>query len=183
MASSVFTSPTKAGIALLEPITQAVFYRAAALTTYVPVGDSAVLHAGDAVHTDASGRAYITYADGTTLIVEPNTDLVIDVSVNESNLFVLVTQNAGRVWYQISRTLSPSARYEVHSGSLAAVVRAGSTVQVDVTDTGTNVTTVEGSTDTTSAGETVTVDAGNGTTVSSGGAPAAAAPTTATPPP
>jgi hypothetical protein len=182
MAASAFTSPARDGIALLEPIAQAVSYRLAASSIFVAASDSVVLHAGDAVRTDASGRAYITYADGTTLVVEPNSDLVIDMSVNEDNLFALITQNAGRVWYQISRTLSPGARYEVRSGSLAAVVRAGSTVSVDVTDEGTNITTVEGSVDTTSGGETVTITAGNGTTVASGTAPSAVAPATATPP-
>src|SRR5919201_1728344 len=176
MASSVLNASSRAGIALLEPIAQAVFYRAAGETNFALADDSVVLRDGDAVRTDASGRAYITYADGTTLVVEPNTELAIDVSEKDNDLLVLITQNAGRVWYQISRTLSPDARYEVRSGSLAAVVRAGTTVAVDVTTDGTNVTAIEGAADATSGGQTVTVTAGNGTTVASGSAPS-------TPPP
>jgi len=180
MATAAYTAPARTGIALLEPITQAVFYRTPAMTSFALVGDHVVLSAGDAVRTDATGRAYITYADGTSLVVEPNSDLVITVSAQDSDLLVLVTQNAGRVWYQISRTLSPSARYEVHSGSLAAVVRAGSTIQVDVTSDGTTVTAVEGTVDTSSGGSTVTVTAGTGTSVASGQPPVALAPTIVT---
>jgi hypothetical protein len=183
MASSVLNASSRSGIALLEPIAQAVFYRAAGETNFALADDSVVLRDGDAVRTDASGRAYITYADGTTLVVEPNTELAIDVSEKDNDLLVLITQNAGRVWYQISRTLSPDARYEVRSGSLAAVVRAGTTVAVDVTTDGTNVTAIEGAADATSGGQTVTVTAGNGTTVASGSAPSTAAPATVTPPP
>ena len=183
MVATAYTSPATSGIALLEPITQAVFFRTPTMPSYALVGDHAVLNAGDGVRTDATGRAYITYADGTSLVVEPNSDLVINVSAQDNDLFVLITQNAGRVWYQISRTLSPSARYEVRSGSLAAVVRAGSTVEVEVTSEGTNVTAVEGSAETSSGGSTLTVTAGTGTTVTSGQPPLALVPTNVTPPP
>lgn len=174
MAANVFASPMQSGIALLEPVSQAVSYRASAATKFTVVSDGAVLRAGDAVRTDSSGRAFITYADGTSLVVEPSSDLVIEAKTVGGDLLMLVTQNAGRVWYQISRTLSPSARYEVRSGSLAAVVRAGSTVEIEVTGDATNVTAVEGAADATSGGETVTVTAGTGTSVAFGGAPAPA---------
>lgn len=183
IAASAIMSPSHSVIALLEPISQGVFMRTAAMGTDARVGDHALLRSGDAVRTDATGRAFITYADGTIFVVEPNTDLVIDVRVRDTDLLVLITQNAGRVWYQIARSLIPGARYEVHSGSLAAVVRAGSIVSVVVTDEGASVTTASGAADASSSGQTVTVTSGTRTTVRPDSTPAPLVPAAATPEP
>ena len=177
------TLSSNGGIALLEPTAQGVFARTAGASADVRVASSLVLRAGDSVRTDATGHALIAYADGTILVVGPNSQLMIDVSASGPDLFVLITQNAGRVWYQISQSLSPGLRYEVHSGSLAAVVRAGSIVQVEVTDEGANVTAAVGAVDTTSRGETVVVTSGNGTIVKPDSTPAPLVPSTATPAP
>lgn len=161
-----------AALALLEPSVPTVAVQRAG-GPYSMATDSLALRTGDGVRTDATGRALITYADGTTLAVAPESELVIEtLQPNGRDLLVLVHQTAGRVWYQLSRSLSPSARYEVRSGALAAVVRAGSTVEVAVGQDGTtSVTTLEGAADTRVNGYEVTVTAGTTTTVTAGASP------------
>jgi len=167
------SSTTRAGtsLALLEPVAQTVSMRHAE-AAFVEVRAAVVLQPGDTVRTDDNGRAVVTYADGTGLVLEPNTEVVIEDIQDGPDPFVLITQNAGRVWYELSRTLSPNARYEVRSGALAAVVRAGSTVEVNVAPDGTtSVTAAQGSAETSAGGETVTVTQGTKTTATNGQPP------------
>lgn len=172
-----------AALALLEPSAQTVFVRQGE-SDFVATMRAVVLNTGDAVRTDATGRGVITYADGTTAVIEPDTEITIeDLRQNGPDLLVLISQNAGHVWYELSRTLSPNTRYEVRSSSLAAVVRAGSTVEFAVDPNGdATVTAVDGSADATAGGTTVTVTTGTTTTASGGSAPAPLVPASATPP-
>lgn len=165
-----------AALALLEPTVPSVHVRQAG-RPFSLATESVALQAGDAIRTDATGRALVTYADGTTLGLEPKSELVIEsLQRNGQDLFVLVNQTAGRVWYQLSRGLSPTARYTVRSGALAAVVRAGSTVEVAVSDEGASITALEGSVEATAGGTTVTVAEGTSALISTDDA-ASTAPT------
>jgi hypothetical protein len=171
-------------VGLLEPTSATVLVRLGP-ADFDKAIDRVVLRGGDAVRTDATGRALLTYADGATLVIEPNSEIVIE-SLEQSgrDVIVLISQTAGRVWYQLSRGMSQTARYEIRSGALAAVVRAGSTVEVAVAaDGSTTVTTAEGVAQASAGGSTVAVTTGTSTTVTPSGTPAPLAPSSATPPP
>ena len=187
VAFALVASPSRADttLALLEPTNPGVFVRPHDAQRFIQVTGSLVLNVGDAVRTDATGRALITYSDGTTLVVEPGTELVIEaIQQTNGDLFVLIRQTAGRVWYELSRNLAANSRYEVRSGALAMVVRAGSTVEVAVADDGTTtITATQGSAEASGGGATVTVTTGTTTTAAVGATPAPLAPASATPPP
>lgn len=104
------------------------------LGAYLLASDGQMLGVGDRVRTGSGGAALITYFDGSTVRLEPDSEVVIEVmQINSTGrVIVLMIQTAGRAWYTIASALSPSSRYEVRTTATAAVVRAGSTVQVDV---------------------------------------------------
>ena len=149
------------------------------------VADERVIQSGDRVATDVTGRAIVTYPDGSTALLEPGSELVIEfVQTGTNDYIVRMEQTLGRVWYAVTRTISGGSRYEVHSQAMASVIRAGSDSYVVVSPTGsTTVTTVSGAVETTAGGDEVTVPAGTSTTVEAGSPPRAPEPALAVAPP
>jgi hypothetical protein len=153
---------------------------------YALAYDGEMLRVGDRVRTGPTGIALITYFDGSTVTLDPDSEIAIELLEISSTgrVIVLMFQTAGRAWYSITSALSPSSRYEVRTAATAAVVRAGSTVQVEVADAGdTTVAALDGGVDTGAGGSTVSVTSGRQTVIATGATPAPPTPATATPPP
>ena len=183
-------SPASAQSALLD-----------ALSTHVTlahpgaVGDEVaverIIRSGDTVATDETGRAIITYPDGSTALLEEQSALTIEfVQTSAGDYAVRMQQTLGRVWYAVTRAVALGSRYEVRSAGMASVIRAGSDSYVTVSPNGeTSVVTISGTVDTSAGGAEVSVPAGSSTTVSGPGAtpvpvrsePALARPVTAKP--
>src|SRR4029077_3635953 len=131
-----------------------------------------VIRSGDSIATDQTGRAVVTYPDGSTALLEENSSLTIEfVQMSAGDYVVRMQQTLGRVWYAVTRVVSGS-RYEVRSAGSASVIRAGSDSYVSVSPSGeTTVVTISGTVDTTTAGGVdVSVPAGSSTTVRAPGA-------------
>lgn len=161
---------------------------AASADAFRPARDGEELAVGDAVRTDTSGRALLTFYEGTTAEVLPASLLVVErLETNASGgnpaaPVVSLRQLAGQVIHRLTRTLLPGAVYEVRTPSASAVVR-GTVLQVSVaTDGGTRIEVFQGSADVTGAGVTVVVPAGALTEVAPGQPPAPAAPNPSPPP-
>lgn len=153
-----------------------------------PARDGEELAVGDAVRTDNSGRALLTFYEGTTAEVLPASLLIVErletnaTGGNPAAPVVSLRQLAGQVIHRLTRTLLPGAVYEVRTPSASAVVR-GTVLQVSVaTDGGTRVEVFQGSAEVTGAGVTVVVPAGALTEVAPGQPPAPAAPNPSPPP-
>lgn len=134
-----------------------------------------VLYARDELTTGPSGFAVITYADGSTVALEPVSAVTVEaVQTNTAGrVLILMAQTAGRAWYTIASALSPNSRFEVRTPATAAVVRAGSTVQVEVDAVrGTGITTLSGAAEANAGGTAVGVAAGHSTVVPPGSTPA-----------
>jgi hypothetical protein len=137
-----------------------------------------VVRRGDRIRTDRTGQALITYRDGSTVLLDVDSEVVIElIEADERGVLVRMTQSLGRVWYSLSRTLSVDSRFEVRSAAMASVIRAGSDSYVVVGPGGeTTVVATVGTVETAGAGVTVTVAAGSGTSVAVGSAPSSPAP-------
>jgi hypothetical protein len=137
-----------------------------------------VVRGGDRIRTDRSGQALITYRDGSTVLVDVDSEIVIElIEADERGVLVRMTQSLGRAWYSLSRTLSVDSRFEVRSAAMASVIRAGSDSYVVVGPGGeTTVVATVGTVETAGAGVTVTVSAGSGTSVAVGSAPSSPGP-------
>jgi len=140
-----------------------------------------IIRSGDKVATNQTGRAVVTYPDGSTALLEENSALTIEfVQTSAGDYVIRMQQTLGRVWYAVTRAVTQGSRYEVHTAGMASVIRAGSDSYVSVSPTGeTTVVTISGTVDTSAGGVDVSVLAGSSTTVSAAGA----TPSANTPPP
>ena len=131
-----------------------------------------IIRSGDTVATDETGRAVVTYPDGSTALLEENSALTIEfVQTSAGDYVVRMQQTLGRVWYAVTRAVTLGSRYEVRSAGMASVIRAGSASYVSVSPDGeTTVATISGTVDTTAGGVEVSVPAGSSTTVTAPGA-------------
>jgi hypothetical protein len=99
--------------------------RADGSRTAVASGTS--LAVGDRVLTGPGGRALITFLDGTTVTVEPRSEIAVremDVGGRErSNIQVLIT--AGTVWARIANLLGGRGTVSLASNTRAAIAHDG----------------------------------------------------------
>lgn len=107
--------------------------------------DGEVLNEGDAIRTGADGRAILTYFEGSTVTIEPSTELAIDAAnaTADGSTVVSMTQNFGRTWHVVTKLITGGSKYEVRTPASTASVR-GTEFQVDTDSATTTVTTTEG---------------------------------------
>ncbi|TMF75059.1 MAG: hypothetical protein E6I18_11880 [Chloroflexi bacterium] len=125
-----------------------------------------IIRSGDTVATDETGRALVTYPDGSTALLDPSSALTIEfVQTTAGDYAVRMQQTLGRVWYAVTRAVTLGGRYEVRTAGMASVIRAGSDSYVTVSPSGeTTLVTISGTVDTTAAGAEVAVPAGSSRT-------------------
>jgi hypothetical protein len=121
-----------------------VSVRHGATSQFVAAVDGEVLNAGDAVRTGVDARAVLTYFEGSTVTVEPSTELAIDTAAARGNdTIVQMTQNAGRTWHVVTKLVTGNSKYEVRTPASTASVR-GTAFTVETDGTTTTITTTEG---------------------------------------
>jgi hypothetical protein len=160
--------------------------RHGATGSFVTATDGEVLAAGDAVRTGEGARAVLTYFEGSTVSVEPSSELTIETasSFTDGSTVVVMQQHFGRTWHVVTKLITGNSKYEVKTPASTASVR-GTAFLVDSDGERTVVTTTEGTViarvaDPERGGETVDVPVPAGTTheqkKDARPAPAAAAP-------
>jgi len=123
--------------------------RHGATASFVSATDGEVLVAGDTLRTGGDSRAVLTYFEGSTVSIEPNSELTIEkaAALTDGSTIVLMQQNFGRTWHVVTKLISGSSRYEVRTPSSTASVRGtifAVDVYVDADGPGATVTTSEG---------------------------------------
>jgi hypothetical protein len=151
---------------------------------FAPALDGEVFATGDLVRANVDGRAVLTFFDGSSLSVDPGSQVKVVAlnRVSTDGIQVTIEQSLGRSWSSVQKLKTPDSRYEVRTPSSTAVVRGtGFLALVQPLATGGTQTTYqvdEGSLQVTAtAGGTVTVPAGSQITIAEG----AAAPASVTP--
>lgn len=114
-------------------------------SAFVTATDGEVLLAGDTVRTGEGARAVLTYFEGSTVSVEPNTELTIETasSLSDGSTVVVMQQNFGRTWHVVTKLITGNSKYEVKTPASTASVR-GTAFEVDSDAERTTVTTTEG---------------------------------------
>ena len=164
------SSSASAQAALLDALsTRVTLAHASGVAAEVAVEQ--IIRSGDTVATDETGRAVVTYPDGSTALLEENSSLTIEfVQTSAGDYVVRMQQTLGRVWYAVTRAVTLGSRYEVRSAGMASVIRAGSDSYVSVSPSGeTTVVTITGTVDTSAGGVDVSLPAGSSTTVNAAG--------------
>ncbi len=75
--------------------------------------DGDVLNEGDAIRTGAEGRAILTYFEGSTVTIEPSTELAIDAAnaTVDGSTVVSMTQSVGRTWHVVTKLITGGSKY------------------------------------------------------------------------
>ncbi|HEX6061242.1 MAG TPA: FecR domain-containing protein [Candidatus Limnocylindria bacterium] len=145
--------------------------------------DGAVLIAGDTIMTGADARAVLTYFEGSTVEMEPASELTIDSARSDPNgdTIIVMQQNLGVTWHVVTHLLTTGSMYEIHTSTATASVRGTQfTVAIEPDGTTTQTTTEGAVADTdTQATATVLTQPGHQTKTRSGEAPAQPAPVAA----
>src|SRR5258706_575149 len=152
-------------------------------STFTEGRDGDFVQQGDVVRTGSDSHAVLTFFDGSTIEVEPDSELIVHTLQATGGGDILMTrrQNVGRSWHVVSRALTPNSKYEVRTPTATATVR-GTAFLVSVEPTGrTNVQTTEGVVHAIAGGEEVQVPPGYETNIDVGGTPPD--PATPAPPP
>jgi hypothetical protein len=110
--------------------------------------DGAVLYVGSTVRTSGDARAVITLFEGSTIALEPGSDITIEeATTRSSSTIVQLVQSVGRTWHVVTHLTTADSRYEVRTPAATASVR-GTAFEVAVDDgrggPTTTVTTTEG---------------------------------------
>ena len=142
---------------------------------FEPAIDGDLLATGDVVRADQQGRAVLTFFDGSSLSVEPGSQVkVLSLARTGSDgLQVTIEQLSGRTWASVRSLTAPGSRFELRTPTLTAVVRGTAFETLVETVNGQPVTTIRTTEGTVvvqaeGGGET-TVTAGNQVTVPEGG--------------
>src|SRR3954470_43590 len=152
--------------------------------TFAEGRDGDLVEQGDVVRTGDDSHAVLTFFDGSTIEVEPNSELIVHTlkATSAGDIVMEMQQNLGRSWHVVSRALTPNSKYEVRTPTTTAVVR-GTAFLVGVEPSGkTDVETTDGLVHTIAGGVEVQVPPGFHTNIAPGGTPPDA-PTPAPAPP
>lgn len=178
-ATGVFT-PKSQRVALgasttLSIISGEVQIRHGATGDFAAAADGAILGPGDTVRTGPDARAVLTYFEGSTVEIEPSSELAIQTAHGnpDGSTVIVMQQDLGVTWHVVTHLIQGGSKYEVHTGAATASVR-GTEFAVGVApDLSTTVTTTEGNVATSDPGATkvVAVTAGLTTTTKKGEKP------------
>lgn len=151
---------------------------------FAPALDGELYTTGDLVRANVDGRAVLTFFDGSSLSVDPGSQVKV-AALNRlptDGIQVTIEQTLGRSWQSVQKLRTPDSRYEVRTPSTSAVVRGtGFLTSVQQLATGGTQTTYQVDDGTlqvsANAGGTVSVPAGTQVTIAEGAqAPASATP-------
>lgn len=132
--------------AVLAVLNAGVFAQRGGQSDFVSALDGEVFVSGDIVRADAQGRAVLTFFDGSTISVEPNSDVrvVSLVKTASGGIQLTIEQTLGRTWASVSDLATPDSKFEIKTPSMTAIVRgtAFETIVEKLPD-GTTTTTVK----------------------------------------
>ncbi|MFC2004482.1 FecR domain-containing protein, partial [Chloroflexota bacterium] len=142
------------------------------LDTVQQGADGMTLIAGTRVKTTPDSHALLTFFEGSTIKLEPNTDVEIQqIEYDEQSTTIVLKQWLGRTWSRVVKMVDPGSHYQVETPSAVAVVR-GTLFTTEVEETGsTKVATTEGLVSVIGHDKEVYVPADQHTQVETGTAP------------
>ncbi len=141
--------------------------------TWQQADDGMTLRAGSRVKTAEGSHAVLTFFEGSSIKLEPCTDIQIQrvAHVDERSTEVVLKQWVGKTWCRVVKMIAPGSRYEIQTPSAIALVR-GTLFETEVDETAlTTVRTTEGLVSVSAQNEEVLLPAGNQVSVELGAPP------------
>ena len=156
---------------------------------FSPALDGDIFANGDVVKSSSGGRAVLTFFDGSTLSVEPGSQVKVTTlnRVGDGGIQLTIEQTLGRTWASVQKLKTPDSKFEIKTPTSTAVVR-GTAFETNVVQQPDGTTQVTYKTDegtvavTANAGGTTNVTANTQVTIATN-QPAPAQPTPTPPSP
>lgn len=163
-----------AGVDVRYVVGEAVLYRRGS-DQAEPIARGDTLAAGDRVVTAEKSAISLVFADGSYLLIGPDSEVLFDALSTFEGQGMLDTRirlQRGRLENRVKALQTPDARYEIHTPAAVTVVR-GTEFRIGADSDGASRSEVtEGKVNVSAAGETVPVSAGEGTRIEPGQPPA-----------
>jgi FecR-like protein len=105
---------------------------------FSPAMDGAVLYVGTMLRTSADARALITLFEGSTVELDPASDITIEEATMRSGS--TIEQALGRSWHVVTHLTTADSRYEPTTPAATASVRGGD-YEVTAADANSGLTT------------------------------------------
>lgn len=133
-------SPALASFTTLSIISGTVEVRDEGTSDFRPAEDGETLEVRDIVRTGPDSRALITFFEGSTLEMEPETEVTMQKleGEEEGGFFTRIGQSLGVTWHRVVEFTDPGSRYEVETPATNASVR-GTLFEVIVAEDGTTI--------------------------------------------
>ena len=151
-----------------------VFVMKAGTDEWVEAEAGISVEAGDSLKSGDDSTAEITFFDGSTIELEPNTQIQVtelDIAADTGATTILLKQELGDTISRVTKLADPASRYEVETPAGIAAVR-GSVMLVEVLGSGkTKITNIEGDIWAISGGKAVPIPEGRICTVTPGQPP------------
>jgi len=105
-----------------------VFLRKTGSEEWTAIAENTWVAAGDTVKTGENGAAVLTFLDGTEAVLDPNTEMSVEVLrlVSDEPIDIQLRLWIGSTWHKISKFCLPESRYEIDTPSAALVARGTS---------------------------------------------------------
>jgi hypothetical protein len=132
------SSPAQASFTTLSIISGTVEVRDEGTDEFRPAEDGETLEVGDSVRTRPDSRALITFFEGSTLEMEPETEVTLESleGEEEGGFFTKIGQSIGVTWHRVVEFTDGGSSYEVETPATVVAVR-GTLFQVEVEADGT----------------------------------------------
>jgi hypothetical protein len=172
-----FATPAQAHSSTVTVLSGQVFVRHGN-GAYAPIADGDIVSGGDTVRTAAASHGVLTLFDGTTIELEPDTELAITnlQASATGDKIVELTQAFGRTWHVVTHLASPASKYEIRTNASTAAVRGTAFEVVVGADGATRTITTEGDVAALAQGAEVHVLRGQFSSTTAGAAPTQAQP-------
>jgi hypothetical protein len=122
VAADAQARPAQQPAAILTVISGDVLLRAAG-GDFSSARDGAVLYVGSTLRTSADARAIITLIDGSTVELEPASDITIEDATRSGSTILQLARSLGRSWHVVTHFTTADSRYELRTPASTASVR------------------------------------------------------------
>lgn len=167
------SSPVMASTCILQILSGETYISDADADLFEPGSDGMILEMGASVKTERDSHALLTFNDGSTIKLEPETILEIThlETDDEKAPVIVLSQLVGQTWSNVVDMTDTNSRFEIDTPSATAVVH-GTLFTTEVTEEGeTTVSTIDGLVSVTADDEEVFVAANQQTKISKGSKP------------
>ena len=166
-AALVLTQQRAAGAATILSILDGSVSVARGTAAFVAASDGDLVNTGDWVQTATSSHAMVTFFDGSTLEIEPETTVQVEDASNAASgaISIRIEQTIGRTWASVQKLARADSKFEIRTPTAIAAVRGTGFITEVLADGTTTVQTSDGNVQVTAQGQSVTVGAGQTTSV------------------